>query len=579
MEEHQKEIYRVILEGIGENSPEEKNEFCRNFSNHYNISFEAIQKIINRFPVVIKKNLTIKKAEALAKNLKAFGARVSIQKKIDLPTIYLEFKSLKQPLLILDSASIRKTQSGLLTLVGRVKNIFKKELNDIWVLVQIFDSNDEVINYEEVPIPINPLPANESSPFKVVFEKDIKFKKVSISFKNSSGFPLASLDGRKKKKWVEIKLEDVHCIHDSKEDKEIRILTTRCLEDRSHKGENNIEEVRAVKESGDINSVDKVLIKEDEKVLIDDQSDFKLDIEEIKDEIFNHSIGDKDRKMDLSIEMQESSVQDLSKKEYILNFPWVEDFKNSIEEYYKKPYDIFINWFNKCWEQKELEGDFHSILTVLINARFNQKEKQEIALENTKKVFKLILQPDISLDKIPPIEGTQFFSPDEWRLLFYRAIPKIKEVSYEIINKKKWDALTLEKLIQIIPHMGQRNSRLAIRWLKNLITDIVVIDCSNANIFIGEEIYRVASRLGILNPNFDHYYGKDSMGYFKIQSFAKELYPKDPIIIEEPMYWIGSENEGFCLPKQPKCLSCLFGEFCYKFYISFDPCEKGFLKV
>ncbi len=567
----QAELYRVILNGIGENSLQEKNEFCKNFSDHYNIPIEAVEKIINKFPVVIKKNLTREKAEILAKNLKAFGARVTIQKKVETPEIYIEFQNSNNPLLALESASIRISQSGLPSLVGRVKNVFKKELNDIWVLIQIFDEYDDVINFEEVPIPINPLPANVSSPFKIVFEKDLQFKKISIAFKNSSGSIIPSLDVRRKKKWLEIELEEIDEKSNSKEIEEIKLLTDEDSKIKSNIEGNNIEEVISVEKSDNKDSVEKDLIDE-EKASFNSKSDFE------RDKNYNHFIEDEGEQERLSLDLEESYRPDILEKKYIFDFPWIEDFKRSIEEYYNKPYDIFINWFNKSREQKELENDFHSVLTILINARFNQIEEPEIALENTKKVFRLVLQPDLSLDKIPKIEGTRFFSPDEWRELFYRAIPKIKEVAKEIINKKQWDVLTLDKLIQIIPHMGERNSRLAIRWLKNLAVDGLEIDCSNGNILIGRNIYRVASRLGILNPNFDHYNDKDSMAVIKLQSFAKEVYPQDPIIIEEPMNWVGSEDLGFCFPKEPNCSSCLFGEFCYKLYISFDPSEKGILQ-
>ncbi len=564
------ELYRVVLEGIGKNSLEEKNGFCKNFSNHYSIPFEAVERIIKRFPVVIKKNLTREKATALAKNLKMFGATVSIQKKTDSPIISLEFQSQKDPRLVLDSASIRETQSGLMNLVGRVKNIFNKELSDIWVLIQIFDKNDEMINFEEVPIPINPLPSNTSSPFKVVFEKDIQFKKISIAFKNSSGFPILSIDGRKKKDWVDIEFDDINDGLNYRWKKETNILPNEGLDAKNNRSGKNIEETLAISTSDYTSNVEKILIN-DENNVVNSSPSFNLNIE--KDE----TIKNEKKEDRLSLELEENNNVEITKKEYIFSFPWVEDFKKSIEEFYKRNNDIFIDWFNRIKDQKEFENDFHAVLTILINARFNQIEEAETALENTERVFKLILQPDLSLDKIPPIKGTQFFTSDEWRQLFYRAIPRIKDVAREIINKKQWEVLSLEKLIQTIPHMGERNSRLAIRWIKELPVDGVEIDISNAKILIGKKIYRVASRLGILNPNFDLFSGRDSMGDIKIQSFAKEVYPDDPTRIEEPMNWVGSESKGFCWPTEPNCLDCLFGKFCCKLYISFDPSEKGML--
>ena len=65
------------------------------------------------------------------------------------------------------------------------------------------------------------------------------------------------------------------------------------------------------------------------------------------------------------------------------------------------------------------------------------------------------------------------------------------------------------------------------------------VDFSDTSISIEESLYRVASRLGIVDPHFDYYQGRNSMGDIKIQSFAKMAFPQNPIKIEEPMAWIG----------------------------------------
>jgi hypothetical protein len=190
-------------------------------------------------------------------------------------------------------------------------------------------------------------------------------------------------------------------------------------------------------------------------------------------------------------------------------------------------------------------------------------------------VFRLIVQPNLPLEEIPPLEGMKFFSGENWRELFHRAIPKLQEVANDIFKKKKCEALELERLIQVIPHMSEKNSRLAVRWMKELIPDVVEIDFSNTPISVGENLYRVASRLGVVDPYFDYYRGRNSMGDIKIQSFAKEAFPHDPIKIEEPIDWVGREEGGHCFPTQPRCEGCLFETFCPKLYVSFNPSEKG----
>jgi hypothetical protein len=203
----------------------------------------------------------------------------------------------------------------------------------------------------------------------------------------------------------------------------------------------------------------------------------------------------------------------------------------------------------------------------------NHSEK---ALENVQRVFRLSIQPDLQLEQIPPLEGTEFFSAEDWRVLFHRAIPKLQQVSNTIFEKGQWEALDLEHLIQVIPHMSHKNSRMAVRWVHELIPDIITIDFSNNLISVGESLYRVASRLGVVDPDCDFYQGENSIGDLKIQSFGKTVFPQDPLKIEEPMTWVGRREEGgHCFPTLPRCTGCLFETFCPKLHSHFNPSEKG----
>jgi hypothetical protein len=198
-------------------------------------------------------------------------------------------------------------------------------------------------------------------------------------------------------------------------------------------------------------------------------------------------------------------------------------------------------------------------------------------LENTQRVFRLIVQPNLLLEEVPPLEGPPFASGEIWKELFYRAIPKVQQIGNAILEKNRWRAYDLEQAIQVIPHMGHPNSQIAIRWINKLISDVVELDFSDTSISIDESLYRVASRLGIVDPHFDYYQGRNSMGDIRIQSFAKMAFPQNPVKIEEPMAWIGSGKEqgGHCFPTQPGCEGCLFETFCPKLYIHFNPSEKG----
>jgi hypothetical protein len=183
----------------------------------------------------------------------------------------------------------------------------------------------------------------------------------------------------------------------------------------------------------------------------------------------------------------------------------------------------------------------------------------------------------VSLEEIPSLEGTRNFSGDVWRLLFHRALPRIQSIAQEIEVKKQWDARELEQLIQIIPHMSPETSRRAVRRIQRFRMGIE-IDYSQASVLLGGALYRVAARLGVVDPQFDYYEGSHSMGDAKIQAFARAAFPDDPLRVEEPMNWLGmgtSEDGGACTPTAPRCESCLFSGFCPRHYLHLDPSEKG----
>lgn len=571
--ENQTEIFRIILKGIGENSSEEKREFCKKISDFYDISYEKIEKIVNSLPVVIKKGLRKEKAERIAKTLKTFGAKIKLEKRINTPPITLEFQNLSNPWLHLYSSSLNTISPGRWNVIGRVKNNLNESLNDLHVIVQIFDDRDELITFEEAPIAINPLPSYEYSPFKVIFEGPKEIGKISIGFKNSSGLPIPSLDMRREKEWIEVDES-----YEKDRQVQIKIPHEKILFEEVTKTKYEREYHQISPEIEESSKQIDIFQEEKEEKTSDLNIDLKLDID-IKEEISNQSVKEEQSIGESSTELMEPSTTKSNEYELVYNFPWIESFRNSIENFYEKPYDVFLKWYREVEEKEGFIDKYHSIITIIINARFNQVEEQSSALENTEKVFNLVLKSNLSINDIPLIEGTSFASPEEWRELFYRSIPRMKEVTNEIFKKKRWDALALERLLQTIPQMGERNSRMAVIWMKQLLGDGIEIDSSNAEVSIGDRIYRVASRLGILNPNFDYYNDKESMGYRKIQSFAKDAFPEDPIIIEEPMDWVGNEKLGFCYPLNPRCEGCLFEYFCPKLYIYLNPSEIGMVEI
>ena len=191
--------YRVLLNGVGNNSEEERDRFCQSICKDYHIPFPQLRKIVDRCPVILKKNLSLSKAELLAKTFASFGASVSVEERKQIPLISLEFQELAPHRMALESSYLQKSQRGTWGVTGRVKNISDGTLNDTWVLIQLFEDFEEFIAFEEAPLPINPLPSGQTSPFKVIFDGDFSIRKISIAFKNASGQPIPAVDKRKKR--------------------------------------------------------------------------------------------------------------------------------------------------------------------------------------------------------------------------------------------------------------------------------------------------------------------------------------------------------------------------------------------
>lgn len=634
--------YRVLLIGIGDNTEEKRENFCNNISGIYGIPFPLLKKIVEHCPTVLKKNLSLKKAEALAKTLKSFGAIVSVEEKRDSLAVSLEFQQLVPPRVALESAYLRRSEGGTWNVIGRARNISEEGLEDTWVLIQLFDDFGEFLIFEEVPLPINPLPPGEASPFRVVLEGDLPINRVSIAFKNSSGLPIPAVDRRTKREWVEVKSETKDedeyfpssSILASEKDEETQpIDATQPPQEISQSSEiaftsETIEESLEndggrVKKGFDDNplstgepvpsemvsdpvekSFDLTLgiLEENEnqgkqegetfsdhdppQTVIPPTSEKETDPLDLGSPPSNRENIFPEARFDVSIfdeatKLLEEISGDIGKreKEGPPSFSWMDDFRNSIETYYQKNQDLFSSWFGAYRKKEGFAHSLHSLLTILAHARFNQKNHSEKALENTQRVFKLLLQPNLPLDEIPLLEGTPFFSGDQWRELFHRALPKLHQVAHNILEKKKWKAFDLERLIQIIPHTGDKNSRMATRCIHELIPEAVEIDFSDTSISVGESLYRVSSRLGVVDPHFDYYRGKNSIGDLKIQTFAKTAYPQYPMKIEDPMTWVGMMKEegagGYCLPTEPRCEGCLFETFCPRLQVDHNPSEKG----
>jgi hypothetical protein len=245
------------------------------------------------------------------------------------------------------------------------------------------------------------------------------------------------------------------------------------------------------------------------------------------------------------------------------------------------PLDGFERWFEKTRRDGDVVNAGHGLLTILVHARFCQRSPGGKALENTRRVFTALSRPNLSLEEIPPLEGTDLFPSDMWKEMFCKALPRVRETVEGILRKKGWDASELERKVQVIPHMDEINGRQAVTWISRLIPDEVAIDFGGKEVVVNGSLYRVAARLGVVNPHFDYYHGPRSMGDLQIQSFAKEAFPGSPAKVEFPMSWVGGrdDEEGHCFGVRPRCSGCLFELFCDRLYLQFDPSEKGMVKA
>jgi hypothetical protein len=639
--------YRVLLIGIGDNTEEEKKSFSHHISNTYNIPFPLLIKIVDRCPIILKKNLSLKKAEMLAKTLRSFGAAVSVEERRNFPPVSLEFQELVPYRLALESAHLGRSQRGIWSVIGRARNISDETLNDAWVLVQLFDDLEEFISFEEAPLAINPLPPGEISPFKVILEGDLFIRRVSVGFKNASGEPIPALDERKKKEWVEVEIEDERVLPSSRmppgfEEKFHPLESIKSSEKTVLDKEKDIPEEPLPSEQEGVlpllfGGESKIERKEntetipqeslsltleppeeiskpsscleDNRQLGEQPSEGVVGDEAVRPEELAETIGGEGvpaepepltaeevpeaSQLDASVfEEATQLLEDISEgrgeieteekkgkkaDEEPPSFPWIEYFREAVQTFYQRPRDIFSIWFEECRKEGEFKDSLHALLTILVHSRFDQGSQSIQALENTQRVSRLIVQPNVLLDEIPPLKETPFVSGEVWKELFHRALPKVQQIGKTILERSAWKGFELECLIQVIPHMGHQNSRTAIRWFRELIPDVVEVDVSDTPVIIGEGLYRVASRLGIVDPRFDHYQGRNSMADVKIQSFAKMAYPRNPLEVEEPMAWAGKAEEpgGHCFPIQPRCEGCLFETFCPKLYVHFNPSEKG----
>ena len=266
----------------------------------------------------------------------------------------------------------------------------------------------------------------------------------------------------------------------------------------------------------------------------------------------------------------------------MINSQWKDSIREIILEYNKhRISDPFMTWFRQKDKEKAFANDFERILIILIDARFDQQTTADKALENTRRVFEAgVLKRQLDRSEIPSLIPRQRMTAEKWTNLFYVAIPRLYRLATEIGRKRTWTAQELLRLMHSsrfkVPYLGVKTSRLAVRWLYELVPNLK-IDMQDFKVPVDRLVYRVACRLGIINPRVDKYYGEGSPADLKIQTLAKTLFPNDPWFLDEPLWSTGRQASkgGHCYPTHPRHDGCIFETICQKKFNEFDPSGIG----
>ena len=178
--------YKVLFLGIANDTAEGRKDFTRVMSKRFQIPPEKFESLISKPPVLLKRGLSLAKAEALVKEFRSMGGRTQLIAEEETPLLQLEFEADKGPLLQLESLS-SSFQGGKIEVTGRVRNISSHPLRGVKVIAQFFDSRDQFIIYEESPIAFSFLHPDQFSPFKVIREENTQFRRISVAFTGEDG--------------------------------------------------------------------------------------------------------------------------------------------------------------------------------------------------------------------------------------------------------------------------------------------------------------------------------------------------------------------------------------------------------
>jgi hypothetical protein len=101
--EGDKNTYKVLFFGLANDSAQGKKDFLRHISRRFHISPEKAEYLISETPILLKRGLSLAKADALVKEFESLGGRAQFITEEETPLLELEFEADRTPFLQLES--------------------------------------------------------------------------------------------------------------------------------------------------------------------------------------------------------------------------------------------------------------------------------------------------------------------------------------------------------------------------------------------------------------------------------------------------------------------------------------------
>jgi len=184
--EREGNTYRVLFLGIADKTTEGRRNFAEGISGRLHIPPEKVEYLVGNPPVLLKRGLSLARAQALVKELTSMGGTVQLIADVETPLLELEYAPGESPLLQLESLT-SSFKGGMMEVTGRVGNISSHPLRGVKVVAQFFDARNQFIVYEESPIAFSYLHPDQFSPFKVMREGNSGVRRISVAFKGEDG--------------------------------------------------------------------------------------------------------------------------------------------------------------------------------------------------------------------------------------------------------------------------------------------------------------------------------------------------------------------------------------------------------